>query len=85
MTVQTATRKKVTSTRRKINRDGPFTRDDLDAMLDALALHIEVSSAPAKLLPLFERIEREIATLEDDGEILRRALKRSKKAKRGFR
>lgn len=67
----------------KLKRSGPFTRDDLETLLDALSIAAEASSKPGEVLRLFERVEHEIAALEDEGAVLDRVRKRARKAKRG--
>lgn len=67
----TKARKKVTA-----SRDHAAISD----ALDTLALIIK-QTKNRKLLPIFERLERELAALEDDDQIMARAVKRAGKRK----
>lgn len=56
--------------------------DELSDALDLLAHVIKVTKN-RKLLPIFERLERELDALDDDDAIMARAMKRGRKPKRG--
>lgn len=56
--------------------------DELSDALDLLARVIK-TTRNRKLLPIFERLERELDALDDDDAIMARAMRRGRKSKRG--
>jgi hypothetical protein len=52
-------------------------RDRLVDALDAMAIILK-ASGNRRLLPIYERLERELAALEDSEAVMRRAMKRTK-------
>ncbi len=64
--------------RRAVTRDDTPGYDELSNALDFMAHAIKLTGN-RKLLPIYERLERELAKLDDTDAVLARALKRSKK------
>lgn len=67
------------TTRRSRGRrgSGEVTRDELELTLDVIANSIRLIG-DRKLLPLYERVERELAAMDNNDAVMRRALERAR-------